>query len=71
MSVAQRQTLIARFLDDPAFEAELRRDPRRIAATHGFELALVRWLAALPRYRVEGFRRSQAVKATRRGETKP
>ena len=67
MSAQTRQRLLARFLDDPAFEAQVRKDPKRAAAAHGFELAFARWLAQLDPVRVRAFRKSQVVKAARRG----
>ena len=67
MTLAAQQAVLARFLDDPVFEASLRDDPAAIAQLHGVELSYVRWVAALEPRRVAAFRRGQHKKAARRG----
>jgi hypothetical protein len=70
VSLAERQALLARFLDDPEFEAALRADPQAFAELHGVEVDYLRWLARLEPRRVAAFRRGQHTKAARRrGET--
>lgn len=69
MSLAARQTLMARFLTEPALEAEVRTNPEAASARFDVDLGFVRWLAALEPRRVRSFRRSRAVKdARRRGD---
>ncbi len=69
MSLADRQTLMARFLTEPALEAEVRADPETAAARFDVDVVFVRWLAALEPRRVRSFRRSRAAKdARRRGD---
>jgi len=63
-----RQTLLARFLDDPSFAAQVRADPAASAALHGASPAYVAWLASLESRRVVAFRRGQATKARRRAD---
>lgn len=67
MSVAERQALLARFLDDPAFERRVRDDPAAVARERNVPLQWVHWLASLEPRRVRSFRISRQVKARRRG----
>lgn len=62
MSLAHRQALLARFLDDPAVERAVRADPEGAAAREGVEAPFARWLAALDPRRVAAFRRSRVHK---------
>lgn len=69
---AARQRLLARFLDDPAFEAELRADPRRVAAREGVREDEGIRLAAIEPARVAAFRASRVHKdRLRSGRKKP
>ena len=60
--LAARQALVARFLDDPAFEAQVRDDPHRAAAELGVAVEWVERLATVAPHRVEAFRASRAHK---------
>lgn len=62
MSERERQALLARFLDDPTFEAAVRRAPATAATTADVEPAFTAWLAQLDPRRVEAFRRSRVHK---------
>ena len=66
MTLAARQALLARFVDDPVVEQRVRGAPDEVARAEGVELAFVRWLAALEPRRVAAFRRSRAHKERRR-----
>lgn len=61
-----RQRLLARYLDDPAVEAQVRADPAAAAAAAGVAEEYARWLAGLDEGRVAAFRRSRVHKARRR-----
>ena len=68
MSLQARQTLLARYLDDPAIEQRVRNDPEGAAQQHGVPLPYVRWLATLEPQRVQAFRNSRLHKeAIRQG----
>jgi hypothetical protein len=60
--LAARQALVARFLDDPAFEARVRDDPRRTADELGVAVEFVERLAKVAPHRVKAFRASRAHK---------
>ncbi len=60
--LALEQGLMARFLDDPAFEAAVRDDPEALALTHGVAVEWMRRLAAITPVRVAAFRASRAHK---------
>jgi hypothetical protein len=62
VSLAARQALLARFLDDPAVERRAREDPDGIAREAGVPASYAQWLAALDPRRVTAFRRSRAHK---------
>lgn len=62
MSERERQALLARFLDDPTFEAAVRRHPETAATTAWVEPAFTAWLARLDPRRVEAFRQSRVHK---------
>lgn len=64
--LAARQRVLARFLCDEVFEAEVRARPEAVAAAEGASVALLRWLAALEPRRVRAFRDSRAHKDRRR-----
>ncbi len=67
MSLAARQSLLARFLTDPEMEKRVRADPKSVASELGLAPPFVRKLAAIAPERVRSFRRSRVVKAKRRG----
>lgn len=71
MSVADRQALLARFLDDEALEARVREEPEDVARELGVPVELVRWLAELPAERVASFRRSRVHKDALRSGKAP
>ncbi len=68
MTLAKRQALMAKFLDDPFFERRVRQAPEAVAGGMRVELEFVQWLLALDPKRIAAFRRSQNAKAKRRGE---
>ena len=67
MSLATQQILLARYLREPDFEAEVRARPAQVAAEAGVAPAFTTWLAALEPRRVAAFRRSLEHKRARRG----
>jgi hypothetical protein len=72
VSLAARQALLARFLDDPDVERRARSDPAGLALEAGVDEGYARWLAALDPRRVAAFRKSRAHKdALRAGTYKP
>ncbi|HHH28050.1 MAG TPA: hypothetical protein ENK57_06860 [Polyangiaceae bacterium] len=69
MSLAERQLLFARFVDEEEVEREVRDDPTEAAARHGVPVAFAEWLAAISPKRLTSFRRSRAHKdAVRAGK---
>ena len=71
MTLAARQQLLARFIDDRGVEAAVRRDPMAAARAHGVEESYARWLASLSGARVASFRKSRAHKDAVRGGRQP
>jgi hypothetical protein len=70
MSLAARQRLFARFVDDPAIEREVRDHPELAAEQHGVPVEFARWLAGCSDQRLTSFRRSRVHKnAVRAGKT--
>lgn len=66
MSLRSRQTLMATFLSDPAFEASVRESPEQTALQMGVPLEEVMRLLSVEPRRIRAFRASQQVKARRR-----
>lgn len=60
--LGRRQHLLARFLAEPAFENDVRRDPISMARRFGAPESYTQWLAALAPERVAAFRRTQHMK---------
>jgi hypothetical protein len=71
MSLADRQALLARFLDDENLEMRIREHPDTVAAELDVPSDFVRWLAQLPVERVVSFRRSRQHKDALRSGNKP
>lgn len=71
MSLAARQALVARFLDDPEVERRTRADPEGVAREAGVDVELARWLAGLEPRRVAAFRASRAHKGSVRAGRAP
>jgi hypothetical protein len=71
VSLAARQALLSRFLDDPAVERRVREDPEGIAREAGVPAEFARWLSALDPRRVAAFRRSRAHKEAVRAGRPP
>ena len=69
MTLATRQAVLARFVDDADFEQEVRSHPDRVAVELNVDQGYVRWLARLPHNRVAAFRASQRVKERRRRQS--
>jgi hypothetical protein len=59
---AARQRVLGRFIDEPEYEARLRRDPDRVAVEEGVSAEFTRRLASLSAARVAAFRASRAHK---------
>jgi hypothetical protein len=71
MSLADRQALLARFLDDEDLEMRIRKHPDVVAAELDVPGDFVRWLSQLPVERVVSFRRSRRHKDALRSGKKP
>lgn len=62
-TLAARQALFARFIDDESFERELRLDPAAVAEQYDAPVSFAQWLAQLDQQRIASFRRSRIHKA--------
>ncbi len=71
MSLRERQRLFARFIDDAAVEARVRRDPAGASLEYQVPPAFAAWLAALAPLRVASFRGSRIHKDAVRAGREP